>query len=155
VKTLIAHSLRWTARVDLFQPIALLAVRLYVASVFWASGHEKLRDWSSTLALFHDEFKVPVLAPDVAAYLGTFGELFFPALLVLGLFGRFSAAGLFFVNVMAVLSYPQLWGFECPAAVNSHFFWGALLLMLVVFGPGKLSLDRVALKRWGLVGSVR
>jgi putative oxidoreductase len=140
-----------TLGVDFAQPLVLLAARLYVASVFFASGKEKLMDWSSTLALFHDEYKVPVLPPDFAAYIGTFGELFFPVLLVLGLFGRFAAAGMFVVNLMAVLSYPQLWQFECPAAINSHFFWGALLVALVAFGPGALSLDRLALRRWGLV----
>lgn len=151
MKTLIARTIRWATRLDALQSVVLVCARLYVASVFWASGHEKLRDWGSTLALFHDEYKVPFLAPDVAAYLGTFGELFFPVLLAFGLFGRFAAAGLLWVNVMAVVSYPQLWGFECPAAINNHFFWGAVLVTLVIFGPGKLSLDHVILKRWHLI----
>jgi putative oxidoreductase len=125
------------------QPLFLLGIRLYVASVFLASGREKLADWSSTIALFHDEYKVPVLPPDVAAYVGTFGELFFPVLIVLGLFGRPAAVGLFFVNVMAVLSYPQLWGFDCPAAINFHFFWGSILIALIAFGPGTLSIDHI------------
>jgi putative oxidoreductase len=131
------------------QPLLLLAARLYVANVFIKSGLVKLSDWSATLALFHDEYKVPLLPPDLAAYVGTFGELFFPVLIVLGLAGRFGAAGLFVVNAMAVASYPQLFGFDCPAAINSHAYWGSLLLSLVVFGPGKLSLDAVILRRLG------
>ena len=132
----------------LLQPVFLLGARLYVANAFFSSGREKLNDWSSTLALFHDEYKVPVLPPDLAAYVGTFGELFFPVLIAFGLFGRLGAIGLFFVNVMAVLSYPQLWEFECPAAINDHFFWGALLIAIIAFGPGALSLDRLLARRF-------
>jgi putative oxidoreductase len=150
MKTLIARALKLTRLVDRLQPVVLLAARLYVASVFIKSGLIKVSDWSSTLALFRDEYKVPLLPPDLAAYAGTFGELVFPILIGLGLFGRFGAAGLFVVNAFAVVSYPQLWGFDCPAAINSHFSWGAILIALVVFGPGLLSVDAVVLRRLGL-----
>ena len=147
MKALVARALVLAQLADRLQPLVLLAARLYVAQVFFQSGLVKISDWGATLALFHDEYKVPVLPPDLAAVVGTFGELCFPVLLVLGLMGRLGAAGLFAVNAMAVLSYPQLWGFDCPAAIQSHFFWGALLLALVAFGPGKLSLDRLILRR--------
>ena len=150
MKALVARALVLTRLAAHLQPLALLAARLYVAKVFFQSGLVKISDWSATLALFHDEYKVPVLPPDFAAVVGTFGELCFPVLIVLGLMGRLGAAGLFVVNAMAVLSYPQLWGFDCPAAIQSHFCWGALLLALVVFGPGKLSLDELVLRRLGL-----
>ena len=150
MKALIARALLVTRLVDRLQPLALLAARLYVARIFIQSGLVKISDWGATLALFHDEYKVPVLPPDLAAVVGTFGELCFPVLIVLGLAGRFGAAGLFVVNAMAVLSYPQLWGFDCPAGIHAHFYWGSLLLALVVFGPGKLSLDELILRRLGL-----
>lgn len=124
------------------QPMLLLAIRAYVALVFFQSGLTKIQDWSNTRALFRDEFSVPLLPPDLAAVLGTAGELLLPPLLVLGLLGRLPALGLFFVNLMAVLSYPALFHFECPAAVRDHFFWGVLLLVIVAFGPGKLALER-------------
>ena len=85
----------------LLQPLALLAARLYVASVFFRSGLTKLRDWDITLSLFADEYHVPLLNPTVAAFMGTGAELALPVLLVLGLFGRFAAAGLTILNIVA------------------------------------------------------
>ena len=157
MKNLIERGLRLTSQVDRLQPLLLLAARLYVSQVFFRAGMLKLADWSSTLALFRDTYKVPLLPSELAAYVGTFGELAFPVLIVLGLAGRVGAAGLFAVNVMAVVSYLDLFGFECPAGINSHYYWGAILLALVVFGPGKISLDELLLRRFGLkqVGTVR
>ena len=118
-----------------------LAIRLYVGWQFFKSGLTKIDDWSTTLALFRDEYQVPILSPEIAALMGTAGELAFPALLFIGLFSRPAALGLFAVNLMAVISYPQLFKFECPAGLQDHFYWGALLLVLVAFGPGRLALD--------------
>jgi putative oxidoreductase len=154
MRNLIQRALVLTGLVDRLQPVVLLALRLYVSSIFFRSGLVKISDWSATLALFHDEYKVPLLPPDLAAFAGAFGELTFPVLITLGLLGRFGAAGLFVVNAMAVISYPQLFGFECPAGINAHFYWGSILLALSVFGPGKISLDALILKRMGLL-SVR
>jgi len=118
-----------------------LALRLFVGWQFFKAGMVKAGDWSGTLALFHDEYKVPLLPPDLAAYMGAGGELVLPLLLFVGLVSRPAALALLFVNVMAVLSYPQLFAFECPAAINDHLYWGILLLVLAAFGPGKFSLD--------------
>ena len=150
MRTLIQRALLVTSLVDRLQPLGLLALRLYVALVFFKSGLVKISDWGATLALFHDVYKVPVLPPDVAAVVGAFGELAFPVLIVLGLMGRFGAAGLFVVNAMAVISYPDLWGFDCPAAIQAHFFWGSILIALTLFGPGKLSIDHLVQRRMGL-----
>lgn len=125
----------------LLQPVLLLAIRLYIASVFFKSGLTKVADWNVTLALFTDEYHVPLLPPALAAVTGAGGELVFSTLLAFGLAGRAAALGLFFVNAMAVISYPALFGFDCPAAIQSHFFWGTLIVVLVAFGPGKLSID--------------
>ena len=144
---LIQRGLRVTRQVDRLQPVLLLAARLYLALIFFRSGMLKIADWSSTLVLFRETYKVPVLPPELAATIGTFGELVFPVMIALGLAGRQGAAGLFVVNVMAVVSYLDLFGFECPAGINSHYYWGSILLALVVFGPGKISLDEVILRR--------
>ncbi|MGQ3051763.1 MAG: DoxX family protein [Roseateles sp.] len=122
------------------QSLALLGARLYVAQVFFLSGLTKLRDWSSTLALFNDIYQVPLLPPALAAYLGTAGELVLPVLLVLGLAGRFAGAGLFVVNLMAVLSLMP--DDLTPAAVAQHQLWGVLALAVALWGAGRWSVDR-------------
>lgn len=127
------------------QPLAALLARLYVAQVFFLSGLTKLRDWDITLALFADEYHVPLLSPQMAAMLGTAGELVLPVLLVLGLAGRFAALGLSFVNVVAVLALAEI----APAALQQHITWGVLLATLVLYGCGPWSLGKV-LRRWVL-----
>lgn len=134
---------RVTQTLEALQPLALLAARLYVAKVFFFSGLTKLRDWEITLALFADEYHVPLLPPEVAAVAGTFGEIVLPVLLVLGLAGRFAAAGLSVVNLVAVLSLAEI----ADAALQQHVFWGSLLLGLVLWGPGRLSVDAWLLAR--------
>ena len=119
------------------QAPAALAARVYVATAFFRSGLTKIADWDTTLALFNDEYHVPLLSPPVAAVAGTFGELVFPVLLVLGLGGRFAALSLSFVNVVAVLSLSEI----APAALQQHQFWGSLLLALLLWGPGAWSAD--------------
>lgn len=121
------------------QPIALLSARLYVARVFFAAGLTKLRGWDSTLFLFEEEYSVPFIPFELAAYLGTAGELILPVLLVLGIASRFSALGLTFVNIVAVISLSEI----APAALYSHVIWGLLLLQIVLFSAGKLSLDHI------------
>jgi putative oxidoreductase len=117
-------------------PFSLLG-RLYVAQVFFLSGLTKLRDWDITLALFSDEYHVPLLPPELAAVLGTCGEVGLPVLLVLGLGGRFAPLGLSVVNAVAVLSLSDI----VPTALQQHIGWGIVLAALAVFGNGRWSLD--------------
>ncbi|MFT5543128.1 MAG: putative oxidoreductase [Glaciecola sp.] len=126
-------------KLDLLQPLLLLAARFYVAWVFFKAGLTKLRDWESTLLLFEYEYAVPVLNFEVAAYLATFGEIVLPILLVIGLLGRKAAIGLFIVNYIAVVSFEDL----PAAALNEHILWGALMVLVAVWGAGKLSLDHL------------
>lgn len=125
-----------------------LAIRLYVAQVFFRSGLLKIGNWDGTLYLFENEYRVPLLPPEAAAWLGTFAELFFPVLLALGLAARFAAAALFVFNIVAVVSFWHVLG-ENQAALNSHWYWGVLLLVTLFHGPGKLSLDQWIWNRFG------
>ena len=120
----------------------LLAGRVYVAWVFFKAGLTKIRDWETTLLLFEYEYSVPVLGPDTAAWLATVGELVLPVMLVLGLASRFSAAGLFVVNLVAVISLADI----APAALYLHYVWGLLLLQVMVWGGGVLSVDSLLKK---------
>lgn len=131
-----------TRALDSLQPLAALLARLYIAQVFFLSGLTKVRDWGTTVALFTDEYKVPLLSPAIAAAMGTAGELVLPVLLVLGLGGRFSPLGLFVVNAVAVISLSEI----APAALQQHVFWGSLLAGLAIYGLGPLSLDRLLKK---------
>ena len=129
---------QFTRLLDMLQPLAALLARLYLAQVFFLSGLTKMRDWGTTVALFTDEYKVPLLSPAVAAAMGTAGELVLPVLLTLGLGGRFSPLGLFVVNAVAVISLSEI----APAALQQHVLWGSLLAGLSVYGLGPLSADR-------------
>ena len=128
-----------TRALDTLQPLAALAARLYVAYAFFLSGLTKLRDWGTTIALFTDEYKVPLLSPEVAAAMGTTGELVLPVLLVVGLVGRFAALGLSVINIVAVISLSEI----APAALQQHITWGVLLAGLAIYGGGKYALDQV------------
>ena len=130
------------------QPLFLAALRIYVSWQFLKSGWLKLQDWETTRFLFEEEYRVPVLSPGIAAVLGTAGELVFPVLLIVGLLSRFAALGLSAVNVVAVVGYAHVLmsdGFE--AALGQHYLWGLMLLTVLVFGPGRLSVDGLAERR--------
>jgi putative oxidoreductase len=130
---------------DRLQPVFALAVRVYLARVFFLSGLTKLHDWNITLALFRNEYHVPLLSPSAAALLGTGAELALPVLLLLGLASRFAAAALFVFNIVAALSYPDL----SDAGLVDHMMWGALMLVTLFYGPGRWSVDAWLARRYG------
>jgi putative oxidoreductase len=141
----LAHLLnKLRAGLDWLSPIADLAIRLWVANAFWRSGLVKIQSWDSTVLLFTYEYQVALLPPEIAAYLGAFTELFFPVLLALGLAGRFAAGALFLFNIVAVLSYPDL---NAPG-IEQHEVWGIMLLVSLLHGPGRISIDHFIARKW-------
>jgi putative oxidoreductase len=122
---------------DYLAPLMDIGLRLYLANVFFKSGLTKIQSWDSTLYLFNDVYAVPLLPPDIAAYMATGAELGLSVLLVLGLFGRFAAAGLSILNVVAVISYADL----SQAGLNQHISWGILLGVLLILSRGNWSID--------------
>ncbi|MGB8516600.1 MAG: DoxX family protein [Gallionella sp.] len=125
-------------------PLLDIFLRVYLANVFFKSGLTKIKTWDSTLYLFSDVYSVPLIPSDVAAYLATAGELALPVLLVLGLFGRFAAAGLFILNAVALYSYYD--GLS-EAGRNQHLYWGMLIAVLLIISRGLWSLDTWLEKR--------
>lgn len=133
-----------TEILNFLTPVGDLILRCWVAYAFWVSGLTKIQNWDSTLYLFNDEYAVPLLPPEIAAYLGTATELGFPVLLAFGLLGRLAALSLFLFNIVAVLSYPDLGA----AGIEQHKVWGIILLVCLLHGPGKLSLDYLFKKKF-------
>jgi len=129
-----------------------LFLRLYVADAFFRSGLTKLGSWDSQMPflssgaryLFKNEYSVPFIPWELAAYLGTAAELILPVFLVLGLATRLSALALFLFNIIAVVSYPVLW----EGGYYDHKLWGVLLLVIVIYGQGKVSLDRIICRQY-------
>ncbi|NOH99028.1 DoxX family protein [Vibrio sp. 99-70-13A1] len=123
----------------LFVPLFLLFCRVWVAWVFFNSGLTKIASWDSTLYLFELEYQVPIIPWELAAYLGTAAELILPVFMVLGLLTRPMAAILFVFNIIAVVSYPVLW----EQGFYDHQLWGLMILIVVVWGAGPLSADKL------------
>lgn len=133
------------AKLDWLSPVSILGIRLWVAWVFFKSGLTKIKSWDSTLYLFEYEYSVPLLPPELAAYVGTAAELSLPVLLAFGLAGRFGAIALFVFNITAALSYPDL----NAIGLRDHQLWGVMLLVPLLHGPGKLSIDYLLCKKLG------
>ncbi len=134
-------------------PVVLLLFRVWVALAFWRAGVVKIEDPMGTSYLFNNEYHVPLLSGDTAAFLGTWIELVAPWFLLLGLGGRLTAAFLFVYNIMAVISYPDLWphGFwlgVLGSDFNDHKIWAMMLLAVIAWGPGFFSIDRMLARFW-------
>ena len=119
-------------------PLSLhqLLFRLGVASVFLKAGMVKVSSWESTVALFRDEFRLPLLPPETAAALATAFELLCPAMLIVGLGTRLAT-----LPLLAMIATIQL--FVYPSAWSDHLVWAAILLFLLARGPGAVSLDHL------------
>lgn len=126
---------------DFFKPAADLLARLWVSYIFLKAGILKLQSWNSTLYLFEHVFHVPLLSPTVAAVIGTGAEIILPIMLILGLGGRLTVFVFFCYNAIAVISYPQLLTPDGAQGLAQHINWGLLLMLLMVHGSGKLSID--------------
>ncbi len=124
------------ARLERF-PLSVLQLlfRVSIAAVFWNSGLTKIASWQSTIVLFRDEYRVPVLPPEIAASLAAAVELTCPVLLVLGLMTRLATLPMLGMTfVIEAFVYPEDW--------IEHLTWASLLLFILTRGPGPISLDR-------------
>lgn len=115
-------------------PLALLAARLWLAKIFFYAGLSKIASWPATLALFAEEYKVPLLPADLAAMLATATELSVPVLLALGLATRLAVLPLAAMTLVIQFTYLDL---------SEHFAWLLLFALLASHGAGALSLDHL------------
>jgi len=121
----------------------VLFARAATFSVFFRSGLVKLSDWNATLQLFENEYRVPVIPPHIAAYMSASMELGLSTLVLVGLFTRFSALGLLgMVLVIQTFVYPMAW--------PDHIQWLAFMVFIVCWGPGKISLDHLLGRFFGV-----
>jgi putative oxidoreductase len=116
-----------------------LAARLAIAGIFWASGRTKVEGWltvtDEAVALFRDEYRLPLLPPAQAAHLAAWAEHLFPAMLVAGLGTRAAALALLAMTAtIQFLVYPSAWA--------THLCWATLLALLAARGGGRWSADR-------------
>jgi putative oxidoreductase len=121
-----------------------LCARVFPAAVFWQSGQTKVAGFHlkpSAVALFQNEYQLPIIDPTAAAYLSAVGEHVLPVLLLLGLATRFAAFGLFFMTaVIEIFVYPLAW--------PTHGVWATCFLLLIARGPGEISLDALIARRF-------
>ena len=121
-----------------------LAARVFPAAVFWQSGQTKVAGWHlkpGAVALFQNEYQLPLIDPTTAAYASAFSEHFFPILLVIGLATRFSALALLFMtSVIEIFVYPGAW--------PTHGVWATCFLVVIARGPGLLSLDHLIARKF-------
>jgi putative oxidoreductase len=118
-------------------PLSLIEVgmRLAVGATFFRSGMNKFQSFDTTITLFREEYRLPLLPPELAAYMGTTVELSAPVLLVLGLFARLGAAALLAMTLtIQFLVYPENW--------SEHLMWASILAYVLSRGPGAISIDR-------------
>jgi putative oxidoreductase len=124
--------------------VIALAARIFPAAVFWQSGETKVAGWHlkpSAIALFQNEYQLPLIDPTIAAYASAFSEHFFPILLVIGLAARFSALALLIMTaVIEIFVYPGAW--------PTHGVWATCFLIVIARGPGSLSLDHLVARKY-------
>jgi len=121
------------------QNVSLLVLRLWLGWVFISAGLTKFNHWDSTLFLFEYEYQVPLIPWQLAAYVGTAAEVILPMFVVIGLITRPMALALFGFNIVAVISYPSIW----DSGFLDHQLWGLMILVVLLYGAGRWSLDQL------------
>ena len=120
--------------------LTALTCRVALADVFWRSAESHLASWQTTLYMFQNSFRLPFLPPTPAAYITIAIELVVPPLLILGLATRFASLVIFGMTlVIEIFVFPQAW--------PTHIQWAAMMLVLMAYGAGPLSLDWL-IRRW-------
>ncbi len=123
----------------IFMPLLMLFMRFWMARIFFYSGLSKISDWQATIYLFQNMYKVPVINPEIAAYLAAAVELTCPIFLILGLATRFATIPMLVMTAVIEFTYLNL---------IDHSYWAMLLFTILFYGPGLWSLDYLIKRRW-------
>lgn len=115
-----------------WRPLVELAMRLWLAQAFISAGVLNAADLEPTVWFFTFNYPVELMTPESAALLLIAVELVCPVLLIIGLFSRLAAGGLFAVSILLYGAYP---------AVLDNGYHIIMLAMIFVMGPGQISLD--------------
>lgn len=151
LRFLVKLSNLFTALFSWFEPLAYFSIRAWIFKAFFTPGWLKYTNWETTKNLFLTEYKVPYIKPLTAAILGTGAEILLPVLLLLGLGARLPALGLFVFNLVAVISYSDvLLKPENICALKDHIAWGFMILVILVSGHSKISIDHLFNKLFSL-----
>lgn len=131
---------------EFLTPLVDVGIRFYVGQIFLRSGWLKFQNflndnWETTVALYRDIFPVPGLKPEIAAILGTSGELVLPIMLIAGLFTRLAAFGIFLMAFLINLTFKDM---------PEHYYWMFLMATLIARGGGMISLDNLVAKIRGV-----
>jgi putative oxidoreductase len=136
---------------DNLRSLGDLSVRFWIANIFIQSGLSKITSWTTTLVLFKYEYTVPFISAASAAYIGTAFEFIFPILLILGFGGRLLIFCFFIYNLICVVSFQFLWTPAGSSGLNDHINWSLLLMMLMLHGSGKFSIDYLLHRKFGFL----
>ena len=157
----ISRLVRWAIGLLACLPDSLIALigRFSIAAIFWKSGQTKIEGFAldiisgefafgwpslsdSAIALFQDEYRLPLIPPELATPMAAFAEHFFPVLILIGLATRFSALALLVMTLTIQI-------FVYPDAYPTHGVWAAVLVFLIAHGPGVVSVDHLLMRRIG------
>lgn len=123
----------------LCMPLLVLFIRIWVGKIFWYSGLTKIATWDLAVYLFRQEYKVPVVSPEIAAYLATGFELSCPILLLFGFMSRIAAIPMLIMTAVIQFTYLDL---------IDHLYWAICLYVIIFYGPGWISVDAVIRKKY-------
>ncbi len=122
-----------------FAPLLMLIMRFWMARIFWYSGLTKISDWQATIFLFKNEYKVPVIPPELAATLSTMVELSCPVLLMIGFATRLATLPMLAMTFVIQFTYEYS---------NEHYYWAMLLVSILIYGPGPIAIDNLIKRKF-------
>lgn len=134
---------------DLLTPVGDLLARVWVGQIFFLDGFLKLQNWQNTVRIFRSDYTFGFLSPELSAALTIGAEIILSILLIIGLGGRIMIMIFFIFAILLAYTYNFIWTPDGSTTINQQIAWGLLLMLLMLHGPGKMSVDHWLHKRHG------